>query len=1228
MTFDEILTQVRELLEREGRVAYRILKRRFELTDDDLEDLKADLIDAKRVAVDEDGKVLVWGGAAPVASSQMSVLSSPQPPAPQTLNSELRTSQPPDPRPRDARLDAAERRQLTVMFCDLVGSTALSEQLDPEDYRAVVRSYQQASAEVIGRYEGHTAQYLGDGLLVYFGYPTAHEDEARRAVHTGLGIVGAMLTLSLPRHVHLPQPLQVRIGIHTGPVVVGEIGHSEKREMLALGETPNIAARVQGEAAPNTVVMSAATAHLVEGLFECQNLGPRTLKGISTPLSLYRIVSESDAQSRFEAAVRTGLTPLVGRGEELGLLRRHWERAKAGEGQVVLLSGEAGIGKSRLVQELKEQVVKDGATRIELRCSPYHQNSALYPIIDHLQHALQFERDDAPYARLEKLEKTLTSYRFAQPDTVPLLATLLSLPHPNGYPPLTLTPERQKQKTQEALVGWLVEEAEQTAVYSAWEDLHWADPSTLELLHLFLDQVPTTRMLALLTFRPEFTPPWGSRAYLSQLTLGRLDRTQVGEMVERVTGGKGLSAELVQQVIAKTDGVPLFVEELTKMVVEMMRGQVTGDRLQEHRIVGAQHAASVPVLGIPTTLQDTLMARLDRLSTVREVAQMGATIGREFSYDVIRAVSPLNEANLQQALTKLVEAELLYQRGLPPQVHYLFKHALVQDTAYQSLLKSTRQQYHQQIAQVLTERFAETIETQPELVAHHYAEAGLGEHAIPYWQRAGERAVRLPAYAEAVRFYHLALQALERQESVEEAQRCTLLLALGEAQWKAGEYLMAQETLLRAADSARALGATESLVHAALVLEAMTQQVGLSAAPVVPLLEEALRRFGTEDSLLTAKTLGGLARALWFTGVQQQAVVYAEQAVAMARRLADPELLAINLQGMIHALQGPEHLQERLAYATEMVQLAEAANVKGLLTWGAHFWRAYCLLELGDMPGTNAEIDTFSRLAKELQQPFSLCLTPEFRATRALMQGRFVDSERLAQEALVVGQRLQTENAAGIFGLQMFTLRREQGRLKELAPVVRYFVQQHTVAGAWRPALTLIYSELGYTEEARAEFEHLAQQDFTDIPHDALWMASMTYLADVCNFLGDKTRAAILYEILLPYAGRTVVIGNAVACYGAVSRYLGALATTLEQWDAAERHFEDALTMNARMEAWPWLAHTQYQYATMLLSRDQPGDSEKAKELLKAALLTARELGMHALEERITGPGSLPSVAL
>jgi class 3 adenylate cyclase len=547
MKFSEVVAQTLAWLQREGRVSYRALKREFDLDDEFLEDVKAEIIEAKRLAIDENGKVLVWVGTSLVSGSTFQVSGSHSPaPGPQTLDSRL----------KDSRHSDGERRQLTVMFCDLVGSTALSEQLDPEELREVVRAYHETCAGVITRYAGHTAQHLGDGLLVYFGYPAAHEDDAARAVRAGLGIIDALqkwvpsplageacpepsrrgqgeeakvgTVTALTPHPGLPpqggkeKSLQVRIGIHTGLVVIGEIGSSEKREILALGETPNLAARLQGLAEPDTVVISASTQRLVAGLFECQNLGPQTLKGISTPLPVYWVVRESEAQSRFEVAVRSGLTPLIGRDHEVGLLQERWAQAKGGAGQVVLLSGEAGIGKSRLVQTLKEQVMAEGAARIELRCSPYHQNSALYPIIEHLQRFLQFTREDTPQTKLTKLQQALAQHRFPQADTLPLLATLLSLPHPEGMPALTLSPQKQKQKTQEAVVTWIVEEAEKRALYCAWEDLHWADPSTLELLTLFLDQVPATRLLAVLTFRPDFTPPWRSHSHITQLTLSRL----------------------------------------------------------------------------------------------------------------------------------------------------------------------------------------------------------------------------------------------------------------------------------------------------------------------------------------------------------------------------------------------------------------------------------------------------------------------------------------------------------------------------------------------------------------------------------------------------------------------------------------------------------------------------------------------------------------------------------
>ncbi len=741
------------------------MKRRFELDDSYLEDLKAELIDAEQVAHDEDGKVLVWTGEEPEEAPENRG----------TGESEKRPSSPSDARlsTLDAGRDAGERRQLTVMFIDLVGSTALSTQLDPEELREVIRVYRETCASAISRFGGYLAKYIGDGLLVYFGYPQAHEDDAQRAVRTALEIVEAMQHLSFPT-IQLPRPLQVRIGIHTGLVVAGEMGVGDQPEPLGIvGETPNIAARLQEQAAPNSVVISPATYRLVTGLFACQDLGPQLLKGLTTPLSVYQIIGESGAENRFEAAVQTGLTPLVGRAEELVLLRRHWEQAKQGEGQVVLLTGEPGIGKSRLVQELTDQLAHDEPTRIAFRCSPYRQNSALYPIIEHVQRLLQFAREDSPAIKLEKLQHTLSHYRFPQADTAPLLAALLSLPHPENYPSITGSPQKQKEKTQAALVAWLVEEAERNPVYTTWEDVHWADPSTLEVLNLIVDQAPTARLYVLLTFRPEFIPPWGNRSHLSQLTLSRLGRSQVEAMVERVTGGKALPPEVVQHIVAKTDGVPLFVEELTKTVMES--GLLTA--VDDHY----EATGPLPPLAIPSTLQDSLMARLDRLSTARELAQLGATLGREFSYELLHAVSPLDEETLQHGLKQLVEAELVYQRGLGPQATYLFKHALIQDTAYQSLLKSTRQQYHQQISRVLEEQFPETKETQPELLAHHYTEAGLKEQAIPYWQQAGQQGVARSAYVEAVAHLRRGLELLKTLPDIPERmqQELTLQLALG-----------------------------------------------------------------------------------------------------------------------------------------------------------------------------------------------------------------------------------------------------------------------------------------------------------------------------------------------------------------------------------------------------------------------------------------------------------------
>jgi predicted ATPase/class 3 adenylate cyclase len=948
MTFDEVLAQVVELLQREGRLTYRALKRRFALDDDYLEDVKGEIIKAKRLAVDEDGEVLVWTGAAPGSSSAFQVPSSLQPLAshPQTL---------------DSRLDAAERRQLTVMFIDLVGSTTLSQQLDPEDYHAYVVAYQTACHQVIAHYEGHIAQYLGDGVLVYFGYPAAHEDDAVRAVRSGLEIVTAVSALKVT------PPLQVRIGVHTGPVVVGEIGAGEHTEKLALGETPNLAARIQGQAKPDEVVISAATYRLVEGLFACEDRGQPDLKGVSTPLTLYRVANESDIHSRFEAARQKGLTPLVGREEELALLHRRWEQAKEREGQVVLISGEAGMGKSRLVQEMKDRVSAEGATRIEFRCSPYHQNSAFYPILDHLQRLLQFVPDDMPQRKLAKLQHALTHYRFPQAETLPLLAALLSLPQPDGIPPLTWSPQKQKEKTQEALVAWIVEEATRQAVYLAWEDLHWIDPSSLEVLTLVLQQVPTSRVLAVLTYRPDFTPPWRPWAHSTQLTLSRLGQPHVTAMVNQVTAAALLSTEVIQQIVRKTDGVPLFVEELTKSVVEA---------------VGVHSHAPLQALGIPATLQDALMARLDRLGAAKTVAQLGATLGREFSYDLLQAVSPVDATALQHSLQQLIDAELLYQRGVTPHATYLFKHALIQDTAYQSLLKSKRQQYHQQIALVLEAQFPDTTETQPELVAHHYTEANLIAQALPYWQQAGQRATERSANVEAIAHLSKGLELLNLLPDTPERaqQELTLQIALGAP-------LMAT----------KGFGATE---------------VGRAYARA----RELCQRTGDTSHLFP------ILRGLWefyvLRAEYQTAQELAEQLLALAQRQSDPALLLLahgvlaDTLLMLGEFRVAREHAERAEALYDVRQHRSHAFLYGYDS-GVHClcYAAWALDYLGYPDQALKKIHAALSLAQDLSHPFTVVMALNGASVLHNLRGE----AQAAQERVEAEIALSTEQGFALF---------------------------------------------------------------------------------------------------------------------------------------------------------------------------------------------------------------------
>jgi class 3 adenylate cyclase/predicted ATPase len=1055
MSFEEILDQALAMLQRRGRVSYRALQRQFALDDAYLEDVKAELLYAYPQVSDDQGRGLIWtGDIAVVPESASSPPVIPQPPP----SREDQHVQPPSP-PAIPPSSEAERRQLTVLFCDLVDSTALAGRLDPEDLRAIVRAYQAACAEVIRHFEGHIAQYLGDGLLVYFGYPQAHEDDTSRAVRTGLGIVEGIRALNTRLQQEQKIQLAVRIGIHTGLVVVGEIGSGGRQEQLALGETPNIAARLQSLATPDTVVISEATARLIEGYFVCQTLGAQEFKGLAQPMRVYQVLHESGTQTRLDVAAIQGLTPLVGREQEVGLLLERWTQVKDGLGQLVLLSGEAGVGKSRLVQVLTARLAGEAHTRIECRCTSRTQHSALYPVITHLERALAFARDDTLEAKLHKLEAALAQYTFPLLEIVPLFAALLSLPLPAQYPPLTLTPQRQRQQTLEALVAWLMQETERCPVLFIVEDLHWVDPSTLELLTLLLDQIPTIRLLTLLTCRPEFVALWTQRAYLTQLTMGRLGRSQVEAMVTEVLHGKTLPAEVLRQVVAKTDGVPLFVEELTKTVLEsgLLREQESSYEL----------TGPLPPLAIPATLHDSLMARLDRLTTVKAVAQLGATIGRQFSYDLLQEIATLDEAALQHGLRQLVEAELVYQRGVGSQALYTFKHALIQDAAYQSLLRSTRQQYHQRIAQVLEQRFPETVETQPELLAQHYTEAGLIEQAIPYWQRAGQHASDRSAHQEAVSHFTTGIELLKTlPETPAHAQQAlTLWIALGAA------LLMT-----------KGQGAPE-VKHAFTQAHALCQQAG-ETPELVPVLFGLWRFYTVQPQLHTAREIG-------------------ETLLRLAQHAEDPALAVIAhyALGLTWCWFGvwPAarlHLEEGIARYTPDLRQAQVFRIGQDLGAGCRLYAALTLWFLGYPAQALARAHEALALAHDLSHPFTLAWAQSFGAMAYHMR-RDVTAVYEHTEAAVVlatDQGFPLWGAVGMCGRGWALAMQGQGE-EGIAQIHEGMAAlRATGAAILVPWFCILLAEVadrfGYTEEglqALAEAHTLMEQ------HEERWWEAEIY---------------------------------------------------------------------------------------------------------------------------------------
>jgi class 3 adenylate cyclase/tetratricopeptide (TPR) repeat protein len=875
-----------------------------------------------------------------------------------------------------------ERRHLTVLFCDVVDSTRIAAQLDPEEWREIVGQYHRAAAQAIERFGGNIAQYLGDGVMAFFGYPEAHDNDGERAARGGLAILDAVSKLNEhPTHPNL----SVRIGIDSGAVVVGT---GAGKDTDVFGGTPNIAARVQAAAAPGTVLITADTHRLVSGLFVVEDRGAQTLKGVERPVQLYRVVQPSGVRGRLEAAAGRGLTAFVGREEELSLLTNRWERALDGEGQVALIIGEAGIGKSRLVQRFHEQIADTPHTWVEAAAGPFFQNTPFYPVTEILSKLLSWHGNESAEEQLSQLETRVALAGLKPIEALPLIAPLLNLPTPARYPPSSLSLEQQRRRLLATLVQWVLGAALVQSTVIATEDLHWVDPSTLELIQLLVEQGATSRLLLLYTARPEFRAQWPQRAHHTQITLNRLSSRNVRTIVEEVAAHKALSEETIAAVVERTSGVPLFVEELTLAVLESSNAKLTGRE-------------------IPVTLHDSLMARLDRLGPAKEIAEVGAVIGSVFSYPLIEAVAECSSEDLQAALDKLVDAELLYQQGLPPDANYIFKHALVQDAAYGVLLKSRRREMHRKVAKVLDQRFKEAAEARPELLAHHYTEAGDWEQGTAAWQRAGEQALSRGALKEAHNHLRSAIAVLLTSPATAERAQRELLL-----QMRLGQVLQAikgynapetDAAFTRARTLGGELGNPTQLVqilrgHFGTTL--MRGEVAV-ARTLADQLHEAAQRDGKPATLIVGHFDQGVWR--YYRGCLSEALEHLQRAVSLwdeALNRAIPNDPGVEAHAYMAAVYVHLGMADKArAEARKGVALAERIKKPFDIAFTRH-WSGSVYVMLGDAANARESAELGVAHCKEARVPHFARTCSIFLGWAIAKQGNTGEGIALIQENL------------------------------------------------------------------------------------------------------------------------------------------------------------------------------------------------------------------------------------
>jgi len=1076
---------------------------------------------------------------------------------------------------------------VTILFTDVVGSTDLTTSRGDEAAQEIMRAQRDLTRQQVEEHSGHEIKGLGDGFMVAF-------TSARQAVACAVGIQRALDEHN--RQQPLDEQVWVRIGLNTGEVI-----HEEED---LFGEAVNAAARIAAKAKGGQILVS----DMVKGLLgrakdvELVDRGRFRLKGFPERWRLLEVVWREETVTAPALAEKT---PFVGREGERAELRRLLDQVADGRGALVMIGGEPGVGKTRMAEELMFEARQREMLALVGRCYEMEGAPPYVPFAEIIEAA----------TRVLPLEALREALGDSAPEVAKLMPELRRLFPDIPWSP-ELPPEQERRYLFNGVRDFLARAGNVQPMVLLLDDLHWADDATMLLIQHIAHQINEMPVLLVGTYRDvelDVARPLARaleellrQRLAHDVALSRLPEAGVGDMM-RALSGREPPEPLVHAIYAETEGNPFFVEEVYKHLAE------------EGKLFDAQGRwrsdLEVSELDVPRGVRLVIGRRLERVGEdCRRVLTTAAVIGRKFSFELLDEFGEVETDILLDAIDDAERTQLITALEDGPEAHFTFAHELIRQTLVSGLSMPRRQRMHLRAAEGMEHVYAQDLEEHAADLAHHFYQAGAAadpQKAVRYLTLAGEQALAAVAYEKSVRLYEMALQALDREEKPSETQRCELLLALGEARNKAGERDKAGEAFYEAADLGRKMGRAELLARAALGRGGrfLLGEIDLAAdALLVPLIEEAINALGEEDNVLRARLLALLA-ALIHEESPERGASLSREGVEMARRIGDSATLAYALAGRQEAVWRPDNLEDRFAIATEIVRLAEEVGDKEI-GLGAHCFRHTCLIERGDLAAAAPDFEAHARLAEELQQHGQRMHTAQLRAMRALLAGRLEEAERLAQEGLAIGQPTQPQLAMGSFSLQLFAMRKEQGRLGELEATQKAFVQQYPKMPLIGTALALIYKQLNRETEARDEFERLAANDFADLPPDWFWLACVTNLIEICAFLHDAQRAVTLYELLLPYAERTVVVGYAHACYGSASRHLGLMAATMSRWEEAVQHFEYAIEMNTALEARPYLAHTQRDYARMLIDRDAVGDRDKAFRLLTEAAAMYRQIGM------------------